>query len=130
MDLVAAGAHVFEGRLAQVNLLEVIGMDFRVGQGLADVVFVQVGVGLQDSGAVHIELKHNVPNWDQADDCMWNVMRYGRTRSSTSDKVVKQLDWGGSKWARVVYNPKTKILITSYPWDGGSASSWSSCGQQ
>ncbi len=82
------------------------------------------------AGAVYIELKHNVPNWDQAEDCLWNIMSLGKITGSSADKVTRTFKWGSSKSAKLIYNPKNKTVISAYPWDGGSSSSWSQCGQQ
>ncbi|MGQ0573137.1 MAG: hypothetical protein ACT4RN_02910 [Pseudonocardia sp.] len=75
-------------------------------------------------GAVHIEVKHRVPGWGLAKDCMRKVM----SRSRAGDENGKRVwiySWAPGRSARVVAG--NNGMITSYPWDGGSEGSWSEC---
>lgn len=76
-------------------------------------------------GAVHIEVKHNVPSWAEAINCLDKVLERGTSIPAGDGKMKKQL----------VYNAKSVVavvglgngdLITAYPNDG-SEETWIEC---
>ncbi|SDC53631.1 hypothetical protein [Actinokineospora iranica] len=82
----------------------------------------------QTYGAVHIELKHNVDNWDVTLECMRNVLDRGTFRAYDGKREWR-FQWAPGRSAKVIAGMNG--VITAYPeWDSGSAGSWDECGQQ
>jgi hypothetical protein len=66
------------------------------------------------SGAVHIEVKHDVPNWSDALNCMENVIVHGKAAPGR-DRI--EYTWlFGHKVVVVVVSEYS--VITAYPTDG------------
>jgi hypothetical protein len=66
------------------------------------------------TGAVHIEIKHGVPNWGDALNCMENVMRHGK---STRLPDRTRYEWQFDGKTMIVVDGDFS-MITAYPLDG------------
>ncbi|MHA6630911.1 hypothetical protein ACU61A_36190 [Pseudonocardia sichuanensis] len=66
------------------------------------------------TGAVHIEVKHDVPNWGDALNCMENAVEHGKP-TRLPDRTRYEWWLGGKKM--VVVNGDYSV-ITAYPSDG------------
>ncbi|MFT7835896.1 hypothetical protein Q5530_07075 [Saccharothrix sp. BKS2] len=81
----------------------------------------------QTYGAVHIELKHNVDNWDVTLECMESVVANGAFRAYDGKREWRW-QFRAGRYVKVVAGQNG--VITAYPeWDSGSASSWAECGR-
>lgn len=74
------------------------------------------------TGAVHIEVKHNVPNWADAINCMENAIRHGQA-SQQPDRTVYM--WRFLDKTMFVVDGEYSV-ITAYPSDG-LEESWIEC---
>lgn len=74
------------------------------------------------TGAVHIEVKHDVPNWGDALNCMENAVMHGK---STRLPDRTQYEWQFDGKTMVVVAGEYS-MITAYPTDG-LAETWVEC---
>jgi hypothetical protein len=66
------------------------------------------------TGAVHIEIKHDVPNWGDALNCMESAMRHGK---STRLPDRTRYEWQFDGKTMIVIDGDYS-MITAYPSDG------------
>jgi hypothetical protein len=78
-------------------------------------------------GAVHIEVKHKVANWDITEECLKNTVSMGESESENG-KRTWLFQWSSGRNALLVAD--VHGVITSYPWDDGSEESWEECASQ
>jgi hypothetical protein len=78
-------------------------------------------------GAVHIELKHKVANWDITEECLKNTVSMGEL-TSEDEKRTWLFQWSPGHNALLVSD--VRGVSSSHPWDGGSEESWEECASQ
>jgi hypothetical protein len=75
-------------------------------------------------GAVHIEVKHQPPDWTTADKCAEKVERYGSKTTDPGGKTTFTLRLGGpDSFAKLVFGANG--VITNYV----AGATWSACAQ-
>ena len=74
------------------------------------------------TGAVHIEIKHDVPNWGDALNCMENAMTHGKS-TRLDDRTRYEWQFGGKT---MIVVDGDYSMITAYPSDG-LEDSWIEC---
>ncbi|WP_380162657.1 hypothetical protein [Kineococcus sp. R86509] len=89
---------------------------------------VKCGIGSVDGfGAVHIEVKHRVPNWPDALNCMKKVVQLevGRDIPGTKKHEYSRLIPGTTTRVFVVRGPDG--IVTAYPEGNNEESKWIAC---
>jgi len=120
----ACGASVIDNETAYVP------QDVRSAQFISfattrGTVRVNCGNG-QDWGAVHIELKHEVPNWAEASACISKTIGRGQPTDRPNNKTEYNATINGVAMVAVTGR---NGLITAYPrGTSGIGAKWSTCG--
>lgn len=109
-EVTRSGASV-DPSIWQAPFQEVPGLTVRCGDG-------------QTYGAVHVEVKHNVPNWADALACITKAMSR-TTPQSMNGKQVYHYDFGNK---RLTMSTGRNGLITAFPSDNAHGS-WVECSQ-
>lgn len=121
--VMACGASVINSEEAYVpaGVREAQFISFSTARGT-----VRVNCGNGSSwGAVHIELKHEVPSWAEASACIAKTISRGRIEDGNGTKVEYHATINGVAMLAVRGN---NGLLTAYPrGDTGIASKWSTC---
>lgn len=75
-------------------------------------------------GAVHIELKHEVPNWAEALTCMRFAISYGEDEPGDKGRINYRYRFGN---AQVIVVTGELGIITAYPTGNNVSKKWSQC---
>jgi hypothetical protein len=75
-------------------------------------------------GAVHIELKHEVPNWAEALTCMRFAISYGEDEPGDKGRINYRYRFGN---AQVIVVTGELGIISAYPTGNNVSRKWSQC---
>lgn len=114
-DLKPEGASVPEVKVYQNFATDIYaGHDLKCGNG-------------RSWGAVKIERKHKVNNWNKTIACIRNVLMNAKPKPEKKNKWT-HVFYYDSSWALVTRGDNG--IITAFPSDSGSAASWADCAAQ